>query len=193
MEDNVAQEQPIVTVTAQVMRKTYRRFFFHWMARMRPWYYAYLAICLLSLVAIVWITFSDFGSHASSALSFFLILMMLVLPPKRYYDMHREMYLDTREYIFYQEHFTMRCDTVYTIDLKTTTYSPCKASETKSAFYLLLLARPFEAFYWGDYFDPDPYCISVILDKRYLAPDQIDALRDLFSRKFGEKFRQQKR
>jgi len=181
--------QPILMITNRVTPKAYEKFFMHWMRRRRKGYFIYWGIVLLLIAAGVFLGLVNEHYGALSILSSFLVLCFTLYLPKRYYDNHREMYRSQTTYAFYEAHFYSSCDAMGTRHYKATPYVNCKAAETKSAFYLSLPARPFEAFYWGDYFDPDPYGASAILDKRCLTEDQQQVLRELFARKFGEKFK----
>jgi len=188
METNTT-EQPIVTLSVNVMPKTYIKFFFHWMRRYRKSYFVLMALyaLLLALTVILWRIIDGADMY------FPLFLIMLLVQsylPRHFHDNHREIYRSQTTYAFYEAHFYTSCDARGTKHYKATPYANCQAAETKSAFYLSMHARRFERFYWGDYFDPDPYNASAILDKQYLTEEQQRALRELFKRKFGPNFKQ---
>jgi len=187
-------EQPIGTLSASVTRETYWRFFLLWMLRRRKSYFVNFGLLLLlAATAIVLMFVTGKTEILAGVFPLLLVEAFMLMLPKRYYDQHREMYQNQTVHAFYEAHFHSSCDAMGTRHYKVTPYEHCYAEETKWAFYLTFPARRFEAFYWGDYFDPDPYNASAILDKQNLTAEQQQTLRYLFTRKFGKKFKHHKR
>jgi len=188
-----ASEQPIVALSVSVTPKTYYKFFWHWMLRFRKSYFFYLALLLLLFALLVLLALSARGSLSDVIyLAALFPTILLANIPSRY-GRHREMYQAETLYGFYEDHLKSRCTVMGTLHYRATPYENYTlAIETKSAFNLLLPARKFMRNANCDYYDPDPYGTSAILAKDQLTAEQQQALRELFARKFGEKFKTSK-
>jgi len=188
-------EQPIVTLSVSVTPRAYRQFFFHWMSHHHKRYWVLLVLCLflvaLFLALNLWLLKDSSLGLASTWLFLFVFQIQLFYPGHFYYR-HREMYRSKSHYAFYDAHFHSSCDVAGTRHYKAIPYQQCTAVEAKSAFYLYRAAKRVRPPYGGDIVDPDPYNANAILDKEQLTPEQQQALRELFTRKFGDNFKQYK-
>jgi len=185
-----ATEQPIVTLSVSVTQKAYRKFFWHWIWHNRKGYCVSLAISFLMLmlfmVLFAWLDRDN--AHRYVWYMYLLIFLLQAYSSSRLYNQHQAMYRKQTTYAFFEDHFSSRCDAMGTRHYKATLYASCKAAEAKSAFYLYYDRKRARPPYGGESVDPDPYNASAILDKEYLTEEQQQALRELFARKFGEKF-----
>jgi len=192
MEDQT-NEQPLLMLTSRVTHKEYIKFFWRWMLRYRKGYIGLLAFMLVFLVlyitAAVWHKrkYGDSLFSGASLWAFWPTITVLLISR---YARQREMYQAETLFAFYEDHVKSRCAVLGTAHYKATFYENfASAIETKSAFYMMLHARKIIRGISNDYYDPDPYGASVILDKEQLSPEQQQALRTLFAVKFGEKFK----
>ena len=184
-------EQPIVTVSSHVTHMAYVKFFWRWMLRYRKSFLVLLAVALLLLALSFWENLTFESLFLARQFLIFLPWIGVFYMVSRY-GSHREMYEAKTAYAFYENRLRSHCVVLGTMHYKVTPYERFAAAvETKSAFYLMLPARKIKRYssYRGDNYDPDPYGTSVILDKKHLTEEQATVLRELFTRKFGEKFK----
>jgi len=179
-------EQPIAVTTSSVARKAYYKFYWYWAAHHRVSFIVYLVLLVLLLALTIWLAFI----RDKTAMIIPMLWLLMFYLPKRYFDKHHEMYEAETVHAFYEGHLRSRCTVAGTIHYRATPYTTFKAAvETKSSFYLTLGTRKPQSINWADYYDPDPYGASVILDKQCLSEEQVQSLRELFGRAFGERFR----
>ena len=184
------QDQPIVEVSSDVSRKAYRSFYWRWMSCHRKGYLVAIAIMSLFLAAMLCLLFVKPEPEMS-----YLSIMLIPAGWQLWYcfSEHRAVYRTTTTYAFYEAHVVLRRQIKGVLQSNVVTYDRCAAFETKTAFCVYPLTQKVSAYIRGwEYYTPDPYGVSVILDKRCLAPEQQQALRALFARKFGDKYKERK-
>jgi len=186
MDINIS-EQAIVTLSVSVSHKTYRKFFLRWMWHRCKVYFTYLSLYILLFVAVILLIFIK--PSVASALPLMISLMQYLLP-RHFYAKHFEIYQGQTTTEFCETHYRSRCNAMGTVHDRVTPYEHCTAMETQSAFYLYYHKKRRWPLYTERSFDPDPYNASAILDKEYLTDEQQQTLRELFTRKFGESFKQ---
>ena len=180
-------EQPIVSLNTRVDFEDYRAFY--WFATLRGRRRVQLcvsaAITLAMLGFAAWWLYGCFVYGETELLphglffvacAVFLIVVRVRMPRIGYKRMLRvSPEPKGRDYAFYEDHLVCSAETAHGVDQSTARYEKYAAAiETVTAFYLEINEKP--ARY-------------VVIPKRYLAPEQIEQLRGLLMRKFGEKFK----
>ena len=180
MMEEQRKEQPIVEVSILADKQDYKRYYWYWIFRERPWYPALsLLYCIILFLYAAWkvLTLGADGWYYAliPLLVFPIFAVLLMTKPGRHYRRHRDSFDTGAIYSFFEDHFSVRIsekDSQTYIDAGYERY--LWVAETASAFYLKKANR--------DY---------VYFPKKCFAEEQTAALRELFARKFGEKFKQQ--
>ena len=182
-------EQAILVVSSCVTRKAYWGFYWRWMWRCRKGYFVLLAFLLPFTVVGDLVFFSD--SHFFWYTPMFLVLYATT--PWRLYNQQCNLYIAETTYAFYEIHVVLRRTVMGMTQYVDIPYTNGEAAETRLAFGIYPPAKKYRDAWAGRDsaygYGPDSYGVCVILDKQYLAPEQTEALRALFVRKFGEKFK----
>ena len=166
-------EQAIVELTIHINLDDYKAYHWYWMRKEKPWWPWLMGIFLaLVLLCAVW-------SYELPERSVPLIVFGLALAigaftrPRRIYKKKRAAFDAHASYVFFEDHLYVQVNDRGSDNEITAQYSRYLwVAETKSAFYLKT---------------PDKNYI--ILPKHCMAPEQINALRELLARKFGERFK----
>ena len=183
-------ERPIITVKqAWITQRLYSRFFRQWMLRYHKASIAAQSVALVIfiglLAAALWVLRARLLEAAFPLTLVSFVLINNLFAPR--YVRKRELYYADTDYDFGETCVYSRRMILGTLHSKVTPYEKFgSAIETKAAFFLFMPRRRVR---YADKFDPDPYGANVILDKQALPPEQQQALRELFARKFGERFK----
>ena len=170
------QEQPIIEALILIDEGDYKSCHWYWMRKEKPW--------LLWVNALLWIAFlliciyffvSTYYLYGAVLLALALVLnVQRITAPGRYYKKNRAAFDAQRVYAFYEDClFTKISDRGSDSEITSQYSRYLRAEETKTAFYLKT---------------PDKNYVN--LPKKCFSEEQIDVLRELFGRKFGEKFKE---
>ncbi|MCL2298965.1 MAG: YcxB family protein [Firmicutes bacterium] len=176
-------EQAIVEITKHAEYGTYRRFY--WFSeRFRPT--AWFPWLLIAFGPVYWVImygpewvrkYHEENIVELSFLLFFVPFITLVIvhctTPRRLFNRYKKSYPMITTNAFFEAQFTYNIASQNRSDSGYVGYENVnRAYETKDAFYLRYNDKN-----WNYY------------PKKFLAPGQAEALRALFARKFGEKFK----
>jgi len=182
MEENTVQEQPIVEITEHADYKAYRKFLF-FTDRRRPtawinWFSAYVFVPAM----VTYLLYSSWYYNRIDPVTLVIIVAYLALiiyrltSPRRYFKRNWGPHHTETKTAFHDARFDFASSGQNSNANGSVSYERvARAYETKSAFYLKFTEKG-----WG-YFP-----------KIFFSDDQALALRDLFIRKFGDKFKQYK-
>ena len=178
--------QPIVEVTVELDRESHRRFawfaWFHWPQSIATLIFVFVFLPA-ALVGIYIAAFSRpsaaLAGAASGISAMFIYCVVLILThPRRAFLKIEKQCPTPNTFTFFDSHVEARGGTQYTQGTEQMQYELfVKAYETAHAFYLVLRVPKDKAF---------------LLDKKFFDDEKVAALRELFARKFGEKFKQNK-
>jgi hypothetical protein len=176
MEENTAREQPVVEFAVKIAYEDYKKYYWFWMWSERKRYFWYIGIWSLLCIAV------DFLAFASSRPWHFLLALLVLIAiwvmrltePKRIYKRSHAAFSALASYAFFEDHLHVLIndkDADHETVARYDRYE--KAVETAHAFYL---KTPNKGY--------------INLPKRFMTDRQIPALRELFTRRLGEKFKQ---
>ena len=198
MEENTVQEQAVVEITTRIDYEEYKKYAKHVHLKGKN-ILTLAASCLLFLFALVFLLFVirwglDFFEFSLSkpifagilwgtgfflflylAFTFYFAYMAYFVVKRSYKTYQRAHEADCHE-VFYEDYILSRKELPEVASESRIRYDYyTEAVETQSAFYLTIAMGK---------------NTHGILPKSYMTPEQIDALRELLARKFGDKFKQ---
>jgi len=176
--------EPIVEITKQPDYKAYRKFYW-FSAKFRPM--AWVAWLIIASAPVYWIY--NYGPewmnkyHQENIIElsslvvfvpFFIALVIFQLTtPRRLFRQYKKSQPLTTTTAFFEAQFTYSASSQNRSDSGCVGYENVnRVYETRDAFYL-----KYNDKYWSFY------------SKKFFAPGQAQALRDLFVRKFGNRFK----
>jgi len=171
-------ERAVVEATIQIGLDDYKAYYWYWMRRERPWWPWLMGVFLASAVLYpIWAFVSmNYTRAIYSALLFAFALYIAISAftrPARTYKKNRAAFDAVAVYAFFEDHLCVRISDRGSDTQVTAQYSRYLwAAETGAAFYLKT---------------PDRNYIN--LPKHCFTESQAAALRELFARTFGDRFK----
>jgi len=174
METNTTKEQALVEVKANLDMESYKKYYWFFMVR-NPWFWIVWSMPLLIALPSL-LSYFSWTSFITSGVLFLYMAILFAMGSRLSYKQQSKLNTESDLiYAFYREDYQITHIGHLSTGIQTNRYEFIKiAYETKHAFYLRTIDKS-RAMY--------------VLDKKYLAPEQIEALRTLFAQRFGEKFK----